>query len=131
MKRITEKLKRNDKVPKDLPLEKGNSLLSSMGALGRDFFSQIYDLGCDEHGNFGHSSMTRARKAFSMPSNPTSSISASGRRKSRAGSVNRTIRSRSIPVTAPCGRSRSCRIASWRCSRLIRSSSLGYPRHDA
>jgi exodeoxyribonuclease V gamma subunit len=49
MKRIAEKLKRDDKVPKDLPLERGNSLLSSMGALGRDFFRLIYDLGCEEY----------------------------------------------------------------------------------
>ena len=52
MKRIEEKLKKGNKVPRDLPLEKGNSLLASMGALGRDFFSQIFDLGCDGHGSF-------------------------------------------------------------------------------
>ena len=52
MKRIMEKLKKGDKAPKDLPFEKGNSLLVSMGSLGRDFFRQIYDLGCDDQGTF-------------------------------------------------------------------------------
>jgi hypothetical protein len=54
-----------------------------------------------------------------MPSNPISSISGSVR-ASKQGSVHRTTRSGSIPATAPCGRSRFCRIASWRCLRLIR-----------
>ena len=29
-------------------MEKGNSLLASMGALGRDFFEMIQDFDCDE-----------------------------------------------------------------------------------
>ena len=52
MKRITERLVKKDKVPEGLPLEKGNSLLASMGALGRDFFGLIHGLGCEEHHSF-------------------------------------------------------------------------------
>ena len=63
MKRIAEKMQKGDKVPKDLPLEKGNSLLASMGALGREFFNQIYGLGCDDQGvsvDSGEESLLRA-----------------------------------------------------------------------
>lgn len=49
MKRITERQRKADNLSDDLHLEKGNSLLASMGTLGRDFFSLIYELGRDEH----------------------------------------------------------------------------------
>jgi exodeoxyribonuclease V gamma subunit len=36
----------------ELHLEKGNTLLASMGTLGRDFLDTIYDLECEEHAAF-------------------------------------------------------------------------------
>jgi exodeoxyribonuclease V gamma subunit len=48
MKRITERRKKVDNLPDDLHLEKGNSLLASMGTLGRDFFDLIYESGCNQ-----------------------------------------------------------------------------------
>jgi exodeoxyribonuclease V gamma subunit len=38
MKRFTGREKEKKALPEELHLEKGNSLLASMGALGRDFF---------------------------------------------------------------------------------------------
>jgi len=47
MRRLVDRL---GTVPSDetLHLEKGNSLLASMGALGRDFLRMVYDTGCEE-----------------------------------------------------------------------------------
>ncbi len=42
------KLKASGAAPQELYLERGNSLLASMGALGRDFFSLLNELGCEE-----------------------------------------------------------------------------------
>ena len=52
MKRFTGKEKKRKALPEELHLEKGNSLLASMGALGRDFFDLITTLGCEEHESF-------------------------------------------------------------------------------
>lgn len=52
MKRFTGKEKKRKALPEDLHLEKGNSLLASMGALGRDFFDLINSLGCEDHESF-------------------------------------------------------------------------------
>ena len=41
MKRFTGREKKKKALPEELHLEKGNSLLASMGALGRDFFDLI------------------------------------------------------------------------------------------
>lgn len=49
--RITRKTK-DEASEKDLHLEKGNSLLASMGKLGRDFFSMLQDLDCGEDADF-------------------------------------------------------------------------------
>ena len=47
MRRLVDRL---GTVPSDetLHLERGNSLLASMGALGRDFLRMVYDMGCEE-----------------------------------------------------------------------------------
>jgi exodeoxyribonuclease V gamma subunit len=47
MRRLVDRL---GTVPSDetLHLERGNSLLASMGALGRDFLRMVYDTGCEE-----------------------------------------------------------------------------------
>ena len=47
MRRLVDRL---GTAPPDeaLHLEKGNSLLASMGALGRDFLRMVYDTGCEE-----------------------------------------------------------------------------------
>jgi len=42
------RLKASGAAPRELYLEQGNSLLASMGALGRDFFSLLNELGCEE-----------------------------------------------------------------------------------
>ncbi len=52
MKRFTGREKKKKALPEELHLEKGNSLLASMGALGRDFFDLITTLGCEEHESF-------------------------------------------------------------------------------
>ena len=52
MKRFTGREKKKKARPEELHLEKGNSLLASMGALGRDFFDLITTLGCEEHESF-------------------------------------------------------------------------------
>ena len=52
MKRFTGREKKKKALPEELHLEKGNSLLASMGALGRDFFDLITSLGCEEHESF-------------------------------------------------------------------------------
>ena len=52
MKRFTGREKKKKVLPEELHLEKGNSLLASMGALGRDFFDLITALGCEEHESF-------------------------------------------------------------------------------
>ena len=52
MKRFTGKEKKRKALPEELHLEKGNSLLASMGALGRDFFDLITTLGCEENESF-------------------------------------------------------------------------------
>ncbi len=52
MKRFTGREKKKKARPEELHLEKGNSLLASMGALGRDFFDLIATLGCEEHESF-------------------------------------------------------------------------------
>ena len=41
-----------DDAPDSLHLERGNSLLASMGALGRDFFALVTDLECESHEYF-------------------------------------------------------------------------------
>jgi exodeoxyribonuclease V gamma subunit len=48
MKRVTKRQKKGGVSPEELHLEKGNSLLASMGMLGRDFFDLITGLGCQE-----------------------------------------------------------------------------------
>ena len=52
MKRVTGREKKKKALPEELHLEKGNSILASMGALGRDFFDLITSLGCEEHESF-------------------------------------------------------------------------------
>ncbi|MFB3926909.1 MAG: exodeoxyribonuclease V subunit gamma, partial [Syntrophales bacterium] len=52
MRRISERSGKAGKMPEDLYLYGGNSLLASMGALGRDFIDMIYGLGCDERDFF-------------------------------------------------------------------------------
>ena len=52
MRRFTGKEKKRKALPEELHLEKGNSLLASMGALGRDFFDLITSLGCEENESF-------------------------------------------------------------------------------
>ncbi|MBI5603213.1 MAG: exodeoxyribonuclease V subunit gamma [Deltaproteobacteria bacterium] len=49
MKRVTKRQKGGNAFPEELHLEKGNSLLASMGMLGRDFFDLITGLGCREN----------------------------------------------------------------------------------
>jgi exodeoxyribonuclease V gamma subunit len=39
----------NDSIREALHLDKGNSLLASMGMLGRDFFSLVHELDCEEY----------------------------------------------------------------------------------
>jgi len=52
MRRFTGKEKKRKALPEELHLEKGNSLLASTGALGRDFFDLITSLGCEENESF-------------------------------------------------------------------------------
>lgn len=49
IRRFTEREKKKKTAPEELHLEKGNSLLASTGALGRDFFDLIAALGSEEH----------------------------------------------------------------------------------
>jgi exodeoxyribonuclease V gamma subunit len=48
MKRTLDTERTQEATPKELHLEKGNSLLASMGALGRDFFDLVNELNCQE-----------------------------------------------------------------------------------
>ena len=43
---------REEQEPDSLHIEKGNSILASMGTLGRDFFDMISELGCEEYHTF-------------------------------------------------------------------------------
>jgi exodeoxyribonuclease V gamma subunit len=47
-KRLSKSRKKGKTLPAEMHLETGNSLLASMGMLGRDFFDAIIDLGCQE-----------------------------------------------------------------------------------
>jgi exodeoxyribonuclease V gamma subunit len=47
MRRLSDRLGA-DRSDEALHLERGNSLLASMGALGRDFLRMVYDTGCEE-----------------------------------------------------------------------------------
>jgi len=47
MRRLTDRLGA-DRSDEALHLERGNSLLASLGALGRDFLRMVYDTGCEE-----------------------------------------------------------------------------------
>ena len=51
MKRIIRRSKK-EAAGEELYLEKGNSLLASMGQLGRDFFSLLHDFECEEFESF-------------------------------------------------------------------------------
>ncbi len=51
-KKTTERKSIQDLSVKELYLEKGNSLLASMGTLGRDFFDMITGFQCEESGSF-------------------------------------------------------------------------------
>ncbi|MFZ5519321.1 MAG: exodeoxyribonuclease V subunit gamma [Candidatus Zhuqueibacterota bacterium] len=50
--RVTNRMKSQGLPVTDLHLETGNSLLASMGALGRDFFDVIYQLDFEENSQF-------------------------------------------------------------------------------
>ncbi|MBW2514137.1 MAG: exodeoxyribonuclease V subunit gamma, partial [Deltaproteobacteria bacterium] len=47
IRRIRQQYASRDIEPQDLHLDKGNKILSTMGAMGKDFLSMISDLGCD------------------------------------------------------------------------------------
>lgn len=47
IRRIRQQYAARDIEPQDLHLDKGNRILSTMGALGKDFISMISDLGCE------------------------------------------------------------------------------------
>ncbi len=49
IRRIATKNGRQQRSPEELHLQGGNSLLASMGALGRDYFDLLTTLGCEEH----------------------------------------------------------------------------------
>jgi exodeoxyribonuclease V gamma subunit len=51
-RRIQEKARKKSARQEDLHLEKGNTLLASMGMLGRDFFELISSLGINQHDFF-------------------------------------------------------------------------------
>ncbi len=44
--------KEGEKTDESLHMEKGNSLLASMGTLGRDFFDMLNEVGCEEYHSF-------------------------------------------------------------------------------
>lgn len=50
--RVFGRKKKEESRPEDLHLERGNSLLASMGMLGRDFFDLVADLGGEERDLF-------------------------------------------------------------------------------
>jgi len=52
MKRTTTRQGTRDLTAEELHLEKGNSLLASMGTLGRDFFDLVNEFGCEEYPSF-------------------------------------------------------------------------------
>ncbi len=64
MKRFTGKEQARKAPTEELHLEKGNSLLASMGALGRDFFDLITSLGCEEHEFFADTGDDRLLKGI-------------------------------------------------------------------
>jgi exodeoxyribonuclease V gamma subunit len=51
-RKIQEKVRKKSVKQEDLHLEKGNTLLASMGMLGRDFFELISSLGIEQHDFF-------------------------------------------------------------------------------
>jgi exodeoxyribonuclease V gamma subunit len=52
MKRVSERGRGKELSPEDLHMEKGNSLLVSMGRLGRDFFDMINEFDCEDIQSF-------------------------------------------------------------------------------
>ena len=52
MKRTSARQGTQDFTAEELHLEKGNSLLASMGTLGRDFFDLVNEFGCEEFASF-------------------------------------------------------------------------------
>ncbi|MBW2330485.1 MAG: exodeoxyribonuclease V subunit gamma [Deltaproteobacteria bacterium] len=52
MKRTLDRERTQDVTPEELHLEKGNSLLASMGALGRDFFDLVNEFNSEEISSF-------------------------------------------------------------------------------
>ena len=52
MKRTLDRGRTQDVTAEELHLEKGNSLLASMGALGRDFFDLVNEFNCEEISSF-------------------------------------------------------------------------------
>ena len=52
MKRTAARQGTQDLTVEELHLEKGNSLLASMGTLGRDFFDLVNEFGCEEFPSF-------------------------------------------------------------------------------
>jgi len=52
MKRTLSRQSTQDLTAEKLHLEKGNSLLASMGTLGRDFFNMLYEFDLDESSHF-------------------------------------------------------------------------------
>ncbi len=52
-RKIQEKARKKGAKQEDLHLEKGNTLLASMGMLGRDFFDLVSSLGVEQNGFFG------------------------------------------------------------------------------
>ncbi len=52
IKRTTARQGTRDLTVEELHLEKGNSLLASMGTLGRDYFDLVNEFGCEEFSSF-------------------------------------------------------------------------------
>ena len=118
MRRLVDRLgtARSDET---LHLERGNSLLASMGSLGRDFLRMVYDTGCEE-ADFS----AEPGEASLLACIQSDILNLRDRGEDGTGRPwpLTTTRSRSTPATAPCGRWRSFTTSSSPCSSATRRS---------